>query len=67
MNRSQFKFWTCPGCIHATALSLEHMTNGCRLIDQGESPVDGAAWEYFDRDVCPEYEPRKKQQTVSLD
>lgn len=52
-----FHYWTCPECAHARALDLEHMTNRCRRIDQGASPIDGAAWEHRDRDICPAFEP----------
>jgi hypothetical protein len=57
-----FNFWTCPECIHVQALDINRMANRCRLIDQGESPVDGTAWEYHDRDLCPAFEPRENQQ-----
>ena len=57
MNQGIYRFWTCPECIYVRDLNLEEMTNRCRRIDEGESPVDGTAWEYKDRDVCPGFEP----------
>ncbi|HEY4485279.1 MAG TPA: hypothetical protein VI702_02995 [Nitrospiria bacterium] len=56
MTRQNFRFWSCPDCLHARALNLERMTNRCRLIDQGESPVDGRLWEHEDHDRCPAFE-----------
>jgi len=36
---------------------MDRMTNRCARIDQGESPVAGAVWEYQDHDRCPAFEP----------
>lgn len=58
MDQQSYHFWTCPGCRHARALNRDQMTNRCLRIDQGESLVDGAAWEFQDHDVCPAFEPR---------
>lgn len=57
-----FRFWACPECVHVRALNLGRMVNGCLLIDEGESPVDGAAWEYQDHDICPAFEPRRAKE-----
>lgn len=57
---SNFRYWSCPACVHAQSLNAERMTNRCRRIDEGESPVDGRAWEYRDKDVCPGFEAEKK-------
>lgn len=59
-------FWTCPACVHVRDLNVERMTNHCRLIDQGESPVDGAAWEGRDHDLCPAFEPKEGRQAPAL-
>jgi hypothetical protein len=59
-------FWTCPDCVHARELNLEQMTNHCQLIDQGESPVDGKAWECHDHDLCPAFKPKAGQQALAL-
>jgi hypothetical protein len=66
MTQQHFRFWTCPDCIHVRALNMEQMTNKCHLIDQGESPVDGTAWEYQDHDICPAFESRESQETIIL-
>lgn len=58
MAEQNYFFWRCPDCIHARELDLETMTNHCRLIDRGESPVDGAVWENQDHDLCPAFEPK---------
>jgi hypothetical protein len=66
MSQQNFSFWTCPECIHVQALDMDRMSNRCRLIDQGESPVDGAAWEYQDCDLCPAFEQHESHQTAIL-
>ncbi len=66
MNPINFRFWTCPGCIHVQELNLEEMTNRCELIDQGASPVDGKSWEYQDHDICPAFQPRSGQHATAL-
>jgi hypothetical protein len=45
---------------------MEKMTNYCRLIDQGESPVDGRLWENQDHDLCPVFEPKANQRVPIL-
>ena len=64
MEQQHFRFWTCPHCIQVQELNLEQMTNYCRLIDQGRSPVDGAVWEHHDHDICPAFE--QNNQPVAL-
>jgi hypothetical protein len=66
MAHLNFRFWTCPKCIHVQSLNLEQMTNRCHLIDDGESPVDGNAWEHQDHDICPVFESRENQQVTIL-
>ena len=61
MNQTTFRFWGCPECRHAENLNLDRMTNTCRRIDQGESPVDGAVWEFQDHDICPVFQTRAGQ------
>ena len=58
MAEQNYYFWRCPDCIHVRDLNREKMTNRCRLIDQGESPVDGTLWENQDRDLCPAFEAK---------
>jgi hypothetical protein len=67
MDQQHFRFWTCPHCIHVQGLNLEQMTNYCRLIDEGRSPVDGDAWEYHDHDICPAFEQNSQQAVLFAD
>ncbi len=60
ITHSSFQYWSCPACVHAKSVNVEQMTNHCRRIDEGESPVDGTAWEYSDKDICPGFEAEKK-------
>jgi hypothetical protein len=66
MAEQNFYFWRCPDCIHVRDLDMEKMTNRCRLIDQGESPVDGTLWENQDHDLCPVFEPKAGQHAAVL-
>jgi hypothetical protein len=66
MAEQNFYFWRCPDCIHVRDLDMEKMTNRCRLIDQGASPVDGTLWENQDHDLCPVFEPKANQRVPIL-
>jgi hypothetical protein len=66
MAEQNYFFWRCPDCVHVRDLDLEKMTNRCRLIDQGESPVDGTLWENQDHDLCPVFEPKADQHAAVL-
>jgi len=66
MAEQNYYFWRCPDCIHVRGLDMEKMTNYCRLIDQGESPVDGTLWENQDHDLCPVFEPKPDRHAFVL-
>jgi hypothetical protein len=66
MTPSNYVFWTCPNCRHVRELDMDRMTNRCERIDQGESPVAGAAWEYQDHDRCPAFEPEADPSAPAL-
>jgi len=64
MSQQSYCFWTCPACVHVRGLNLEEMSNRCRFIDQGASPIDGKAWEYEDYDLCPVFELKRDHQSM---
>jgi len=66
MERQNYFFWSCPDCVHVRELDLERSTNRCRLIDQGESPVDGRAWEDQDHDLCPAFKVKADREAPVL-
>ena len=64
MIQQNYRFWTCPACVHVRELNREKMSNRCQLIDQGGAPIDGKRWEYEDGDLCPAFESNTKHQAI---